>query len=149
MAKEVILMEDVAGLGGQGDIVRVADGYARNYLLPRKLAAPVTAAARQQIEKRKREREQQQAREIEQTRLLAEALGQASCTIPVKAGPEGKLFGSITTADIAAALQHQNFAVDKHQVVLPEAIRELGVYNVPIRLGHGAEAVIKLWVVEE
>jgi len=149
MAKEVMLMADVAGLGAEGDVVRVADGYARNYLLPHKLAAPVTEAARRQLAKKRREREAQQAREREQAQALAQAVAQASCTIPVKAGAEGKLFGSVTTADIAAALQKQNLAIDKHQIGLAEPIRELGVYNVPIKLQPGLEAVLKLWVVEE
>lgn len=148
MAVELILTENVEGLGVAGDVVRVAEGYARNYLLPRKLAAPVTDATRRQLETRRRRREEQQRQELEKARSLAAGLEAASCTLPVKAGAEGKLFGSVTANDIAAALQAQGLAVDRRQIQLPEPLRELGVFNVPVRLHPEVQATLKVWIVE-
>ncbi len=149
MAKEVILMAAVEGLGAEGDVVRVADGYARNFLLPHKLAAPVTDATRRQLEKRRKERDEKLGREREAAQAVAKAIEQVSCTITVKTGDEGKLFGSVTASDIVSALKAQGVEVDKHQVDLPEAIRELGVFHVAIKLHPEIQAAAKVWVVEE
>lgn len=149
MAKEVILMADVQGLGSEGDLVKVADGYARNYLLPQNLAAPVTEASRRRLQKKRKEREEQTVRERESAQKLAQVVEQTSCTIAVKTGEEGKLFGSVTSQDIAEALKAQGITVDKHQIDLPGPIRELGVFNVPIKLHPEIQATLKMWVVEE
>jgi len=149
MAREFILMQDIEGLGSEGDVVRVADGYARNYLLPRKLAAPVTEATRRQVEKKRREREERLAKERDAARQLAARIEQISCTIAVKAGEEGKMFGSVTAADIAASLKSQGIEVEKQQIELAEPIRELGVFNVVVRLQPEVQAALKIWVVEE
>lgn len=149
MAVELILIEKVEGLGVEGDVVRVAEGYARNYLLPRKLAAPVTEAERRRIERRQRERQAQQSRDMEQAQGLAVAINQMSCTIPVKVGEGGKLFGSVTAADIADALKAQNVEVDRKALELAEPIRELGVFTVPVRLHPDVQAELKVWIVEE
>lgn len=149
MATEVILMADVKGLGGEGEVVRVAEGYARNYLLPRKLAAPVTGATRRQLEKKRKEREVTLAREKEGAEALVKTIEQISCTITVKTGEEGKMFGSVTAADIVAALKAQGVELDKRQIDLPDAIRETGVFNVPVNLHPEIKAALKIWVVEE
>lgn len=149
MAKEVILMANVEGLGAEGDVVRVADGYARNYLLPRNLAAPVTDATRRRLEKKRKVRDEQTARDREQAQSVAQTIESSSVTITVKTGEEGKLFGSVTSADIAEALKAQGLEIDKHKIELPEPIRELGVFNVPIKLGPDVQATLKMWVVEE
>ncbi len=149
MSKEVILMADVQGLGAQGDVVRVADGYARNFLLPRNLAAPVTEATRRQIEKARKVKEEQEAKGLEAAQVLVKAIEQVSCTIPVKTGEGGKLFGSVTVTDIVAALKTQGVEVEKHQVDLPEPLRELGVFNIPVKVHPKAQATLKIWVVEE
>jgi large subunit ribosomal protein L9 len=149
MSKEVILMTDVQGLGAQGDVVRVADGYARNFLLPRNLAAPVTDATRRKLEKVRKVREEQDAKALESSQTLVKAIEQVSCTIPVKTGEGGKLFGSVTVPDIVAALKAQGVVVDKHQVDLPEPLRELGVFNIPIKVHPKVQATLKIWVVEE
>ena len=149
MAREVILMAAVAGLGAEGDIVRVAEGHARNFLLPKKLAAPVTDATRRQIEKRRKEREEKEGREREAAQALARTIEQVSCTVTVKTGEEGKLFGSVTANDVVAALKAQGVEVDKRQVDLPEPIRELGVFHVAIKLHPEIQAAAKVWVVEE
>ncbi len=149
MAIELILTETVEGLGAEGDVVRVAEGYARNYLLPRKLAAPVTEATRRRLETRRKAREAQQQKELEQARVQAAAIEQASCTLTAKTGEGGKLFGSITSADIAAALKAQGLELDKRQIELPEPLRELGVFNVPVKVHPEVQATLKVWIVEE
>jgi large subunit ribosomal protein L9 len=149
MAKEVMLMSDVPGLGIEGDLVKVADGYARNYLLPRQLAAPVTAMSRRQLEVRRNKREERLRTEREQADVLATRLAAISLTLPVKAGPEGKLYGSVGTADIAEALAAQGMAIDRHKVVLKEPLKELGVYDVAVKLHPERQGTVKVWIVEE
>lgn len=149
MTSELILMADVKGLGSAGAIVKVADGYARNYLIPHKLAAPVTAKALRQLEKNRQQREALLKQEQEAAQELAASIEQASCTIAVKVGENGKLFGAVTAADISEALVRQNLQVDKHRVCLDEPIRDLGVYTIKIKLHAAVEASLKVWVVEE
>lgn len=149
MSLEVILMADVQGLGAEGEVVKVSDGYARNFLLPKKLAAPVTDATRKQLEKKRREREVRLAQEKEVAVGLSKLIEQTSCTIAVKAGAEGKMFGSVTSADITASLKLQGIEVDKHQLQMPEALKELGVFNIPVNLHPEVQSVLKVWVVEE
>ena len=149
MTKEIILMSDVKGLGVEGDVVKVAEGYARNYLLPRKLAAPVTQATRRQLEKKQKERQERQAAERESAEKIAAQIEQTSCTITVKAGPEGKLFGSVSSADVVASLKEQGIEIDRHQLKLDEPLRELGVFNVAVELHPELQATLKVWVVEE
>lgn len=149
MAKEVILMADVDGLGKAGDVVRVSEGHLRNFLAPNQLAAPVTAATRRQLEKKQQAREQQLAQEREQAAALVKTLEQVSCTIPMKAGEGGKLFGSVTVTDVLAALQAQGVTLAKHQVLLDEPLRELGVFQVPVKLHPDLQVSLKVWVVEE
>jgi large subunit ribosomal protein L9 len=149
MAKEVILMDDVDGLGRQGDVVRVAEGYARNYLVPRNLAAPVTDATRRRIEKRRKDREVKLVADKSGAESLAQTLENTSVTISVKTASEGKLFGSVTPADIAKALAGQGIAVDRHKIELEEPIREVGVFKVPVKLHPDVRATVKVWVVEE
>ncbi|MBM4144097.1 MAG: 50S ribosomal protein L9 [Lentisphaerae bacterium] len=149
MATEMILMADVKDLGAEGDIVTVADGYARNYLMPRKLGAPVTEAARRRLARIRREREAALAADLEAARKRAAALAGASCTLPVKVGQDEKLYGSVTPADIAVALKAQGIEVDKRDILLEEPIRELGVFDIPVRLHPEVSASVKVWVVEE
>ncbi len=149
MATEVLLLTDVKGLGKEGDVVRVADGYARNYLFPRQKAAAVTEATRRQFEKRRKEREAQRAAERAEAEALAAKLAQTSCTITVKTGEEGKLFGSVTALQIAETLKAQGIEIEKNQIELEQPIRETGVFTVPVRLKAGIETALKVWVVEE
>jgi large subunit ribosomal protein L9 len=149
MSKEVLLMSEVPGLGAEGDVVTVKDGYARNYLLPKKLAAPVTAATRRQLEKLRREREARRKQELQAAQELANRLSSASVTIPVKTGKDAKLYGSVTGSDIATALEAQGVSVDRHKFAMEEPIRELGVYHIKIKLHPDVEASVKVWVVEE
>jgi large subunit ribosomal protein L9 len=149
MAKEVILMSDVEGLGTEGEVVRVAEGYARNYLLPRNLAAPVTEATRRRLEKKRKERADQLARDREGAIAVQKALEKVSCTITVKTGTEGKLFGSVTVLDILGVLKGQGVELQKHQLELAEPIKETGVFNIPVKLHPEVQATLKVWVVEE
>ena len=149
MAKEVILMEDVAGLGDQGEIVRVSDGYARNYLLPRNLAAPVTDATRRIVEKKRKEYEARRAVERGKAQQVAQAIAATPLTMKVRVGAEKKMYGSVTVLDLLDAAQKKGIALDKKQVDLKEPLRELGEYNVPVRLHSDVKADLKVLVVEE
>jgi len=149
MATEVILLQPVEGLGADGDVVRVADGYARNFLIPKNLAAPVTAATRRRIEKLRADRAAKDATRKAELQALADRISAASVTISVKAGADNKIFGSVTSAHVAEALQLQGIPVDHHQIDLTEPIRELGVFPVPVRVAPELEAKLKVWVVEE
>ena len=150
MAKEVILMDDVDGLGDTGEIVRVADGYARNYLLPRKLATPVTPGARRQVEKRKIVAEAKRASLRGNAEQLAAKIAAATVTIKVKTGIDGKLFGSVTTADVVDALKKQAaIEIQRKQVDVTQAIKELGDHTIPVRLYKDVKAELKVSVVQE
>lgn len=150
MSKEVILMDDVDGLGDTGEIVKVADGYARNYLFPRKLAALVTAGTRRQVEKRKVEAETKRAALRGAAEERAAKIKAANITIKVKTGADGKLFGSVTTADIADALKKQaDLTVERKQVDLAHGIKDLGEHAVSIRLYKEVKADLKVTVVQE
>ena len=149
MAQELILMADVEGLGLEGQTVKVTDGYARNYLLPRKLAVPVSHAALKRLEKNRLARESRQQNERAAAQALVQALEQVSCTIPVKVGENDKLFGSVNANDIAEALKAQKIELDRRKIHLAEPIRELGIYTVKVKLHPEVEAALKVWVVGE
>jgi large subunit ribosomal protein L9 len=148
---KVILRQDVPTLGSEGDIVGVKAGYARNYLLPQGLAFEATSAALRQIEEDRRRAEVRAKREYLEARRRAAQLEGVSLTFHARAGDEGKLFGSITSADIVDRLNEQqglDFQVDRRQVVLEEPIKALGVFAVPVRLHHEVEPEIKVWVIK-
>jgi large subunit ribosomal protein L9 len=149
MAVEIQLMADVKDLGAEGDIVRVAEGFARNFLIPRKLGAPVTEASKRRVAKIQKQREAVRKESVDKDRAVAAAIEKGSYTIPVKVGEGEKLFGSVTSADIIKVLQTQGFEVEKHAVTLDAPIRELGVYEVKVKLQPEVVAVIKVWIVQE
>lgn len=149
MTKELILMADVEGLGLEGETVKVSDGYARNFLIPRKLAALVTKAALKRLEKNKLERETRHLKELEAAQAVGATLEKISCTITAKVGENDKLFGSVTAADILASLKQQGIELDKRKLQLAEPIRELGVFPVKIKLHPQVEVALKVWVVGE
>lgn len=131
---ELILRSDVSGLGHRGDVVEVADGYGRNYLLPKGLAMKVTAGARQQAEGMAKARAVQDAAEREVAEGVASQLAGRTITIARRAGDEGKLFGSVTAADVADAVAAQAaIEVDRHDIVLETAIKEVGTHEVVLR----------------
>jgi large subunit ribosomal protein L9 len=146
---EVILREHVDNLGRRGDVVKVAAGYARNYLLPQRLALPVTEASRRQIE---REREKAEARDAEE-KADAEAIAQRMATVEIaiarRVGENQTMYGSVTSSDIAQALATKGFQVEKRRIHLPEAIKALGDHTVPIRVHRDVTADVKVKVVAE
>lgn len=149
MATEVLLMATVPDLGTEGDVVTVHNGYARNYLLPRKLAAPVTAGMRRHLAKLVQTRDAARKQELQGAQELANRLANAACSIPMKASSDKKLYGSVTVADIVAALQAQDLTVDKSQILLDAPIKQLGIFPVPVRLHSEVQTTVKVWVVEE
>lgn len=146
---EVILLEDISSLGGMGDLVRVSDGYARNYLLPRKKAVVATAAGRQALEQARRLAEQRKVRLEQEAHKLAERIAQVTCTIYKPAGEGGKLFGSVTSADIEAALREQGIVVDRKKIVLDEPIRHTGAHTVSLKLYTNVVAQLNVLVEKE
>lgn len=146
---ELILKERVEGLGERGDIVRVKDGYARNYLLPKGLAVPATEAQKRILEEENRLRVIRDVKIKRSVQVVAEKMKNLSCTIVVQAGEEDKLYGSVTIHNITEAIVKQGYEVDHKQVMLDEPIKKLGVYTVPIRLHREVEVPIKVWVVKE
>ena len=145
---EVILIEDVEKLGKAGDRVRVKDGFSRNFLLPRRLAIPVTEGGLKFLEAKKKRAEQKRIQEKEQAAQLAERIGQWACVFKAKVGPEGKLFGSITRHDIEAAFRKEGFQVERHRIDLLEPIRQVGEYKLRIRLHADVDAQLKVVVTQ-
>lgn len=146
---EVILREHVDNLGRRGDVVKVASGYARNYLLPRKLALLVNEGNKRQID---RERKNAEARELEeksQAEAFAARLAQAEIAIARRVGENDTLYGSVTTADIAAALAEKGFEIDKRKITLAEPIKALGDVTVTIKIHRDVPAKVKVSVVAE
>lgn len=152
MSVEVLLMTDVEDLGKEGSVVKVADGHARNYLLPRGLAAPVTAATRRQLEKLRAERDAQRKAERKAAAELAARLSQVSVTIAVKTAGEAdgaRLYGSVTAADIIGKLAEQGIVLDRAALQLEHPLKELGVFDITAALYPEIQATFKVWVVEE
>ena len=146
---EILLLKDVERLGKEGDIITVTDGYARNYLIPKKIAMQASkggADIQKSLHKRRIVRAQA---ELEECKELGERIENLSCTISANVGEEERLFGSVTTADIAAALLKEGVEVDKKKIMLEAPLKNLGIYSVKIRLHPEVETMLKLWVVKE
>jgi large subunit ribosomal protein L9 len=146
---EVILREHVENLGRRGEVVKVAAGYARNYLLPRKLALAVTDANKRQIE---RERAAAEARDLEektQAEAFGQRLSQAEIEIARRVGENDTLYGSVTAADIATALLAKGFEVEKRKIQLPDALKALGEVTVPVKIHREVTAHVKVKVVPQ
>lgn len=146
---KVILRENVENLGKTGDVVKVSDGYARNYLLPRNLVTIADETNVKAMEHHKKVLSKKRERETTEAREIAKKLEQFSCTLSRKVGENEKLFGSVTNADIAEALKKGGFSVDRRQVSLEEPIKQLGVVTVPVKLTTEVTAQVKVWVVQE
>jgi large subunit ribosomal protein L9 len=145
---EVILRQSVDNLGHPGDIVKVSAGFARNYLLPRGLAYEATSGNKKRIAQEKERLEAAESTRRTSAQELAGRLEQVSLTFSARVGDEGKLFGSVTAADIAHQLDAQGFHIEKRMIDLHEPIRTLGVYKVPVRLHADVKPEIKVWVVK-
>jgi large subunit ribosomal protein L9 len=143
---EVILKEDVANLGLRGEVVKVADGYGRNYLLPRKLAMQATEANKAVIEQMKAAAERRSASEKAQAEVLVTKLEPVVLSFTRKAGEQGHLFGSVTSADVAAELAAHGFEIDRRKIQLSEPLKSLGDYTVAIRLHREVTARVRVKV---
>lgn len=146
---EVILRQAVEKLGHPGDVVKVSPGYARNYLLPRGIAVIATPGNKKQIELQRRRLEAAEEARRSAAQEQAAVFEQVSLTFSARVGEEGKLFGSVTAADIVQQLEAMGHKVEKRQVDLPEPIKALGVYRVPIRLHADVKPEIKVWVIKQ
>jgi large subunit ribosomal protein L9 len=146
---EVILREHVEKLGSRGQVVKVADGYARNYLLPRKLALLVTEGNRRQIERERAKFEAKEADERRVAEALRDRLATAELVIARKVGETDALYGSVTTSDVAEALAAKGFEVDRRKLQLAEPIKRLGDYEVPVKLHREVTAAVKVKVTAE
>jgi large subunit ribosomal protein L9 len=146
---EVILKQDVENLGIRGEVVKVADGYARNFLLPKKLAMQATEANKAVIEQMKASAARRSAAEKTVAEELAAKLAPVALSFTRKSGAEGHLFGSVTSADVAAELATKGFEIDRRKIVLPEPIKTVGETTVGIKLHREVLAQIKVQVVAE
>ena len=146
---EVILKEHVDNLGRRGDLVKVADGYARNYLLPRKLALLATEGNKKQIEREKVKFDAKEAEDQKVAQAMAERLNSIDVEISRKVGETDALYGSVTSSDIAEALAKKGFELDRRKLVLQEPIKKLGEFNIPVKLHREVSATIKLRVTAE
>jgi large subunit ribosomal protein L9 len=146
---QVILRDALENLGSAGEIVTVKPGYARNYLIPQGLAYEATDANIRRIDREKAKIQQRASEQLAGARQAASKIEGVSVTFNARAAEEGKLFGSITTADIAEKLAEQGVEVDRKQILLDEPIKSLGVFSVPIRLHAEVRPEIKVWVIKE
>jgi large subunit ribosomal protein L9 len=146
---EIILREDVEKLGSRGDVVKVAAGYARNFLLPRKLAVAATDSNRKIVEQEKQAHLRREAKAVGEAQDLAKLLGAVTVTIARKAGENDQLFGSVTAADISDALAAEKYTIERRKIVLDEPIRTLGEHKVTVRLHREVPTEITVNVKKE
>ena len=143
---EVILKQDVESLGHRGDVVRVADGYGRNFLLPKKFAIEATDANKSVIEQMKQSAIRKSAKEKTEAEAVATTLNNVALTFERKAGGEGQLFGSVTSADIAQALEQQGYTIERRRIHLDDPLKTVGEYHIPVRLHREVTAHVQVTV---
>jgi len=146
---QVILQEDVHNLGNAGDIVIVRDGYGRNFLLPKKKAIAADPKNVKQLEHNKRVVAAKQQKVKHKAEELAEKMKELSITIAREAGEEDKLFGAVTSRDICDALRNEGYVLDRHDIHLEAPIKQIGIFDINIRLHAGVTGVVKVWVVKK
>ena len=146
---KIILTQDLENLGTAGDVVEVKPGYARNYLLPRQMGLVANKGNQALLQEVQQQRGAQVVREQREAEQKAEALSKASVNIAVSVGEEDRIFGSVTSQQIADLLNEQGLEVDRRTIQLNEPIRALGVYDVPVKLHPKVDAKVKVWVVKE
>ena len=146
---EVILREDIEKLGNRGQVVNVAPGFARNYLLPKKLAVAATASNKKIVEQERQAHLRREAKEVADAQELAKMMANVSITIAQKAGDNDQLFGSVTAGDVAASLERQGYTIERRKVLLQEPIKQLGEHRVPVRLHREVTVEIPVNVVRE
>jgi large subunit ribosomal protein L9 len=146
---EVMLREDIEKLGNRGQVVNVAPGYARNYLLPKRLAVAATDANRKIVEQERQAHLRREAKLKSEAEDLSKLVNGVVVTLTRKAGENDQLFGSVTVSDIAEALERKSFTIDRRKVILEEPIKQLGEYKVPVRLHREVTAELTVQVVKE
>jgi len=146
---KIILKEDLESLGKCGEVIQVKDGYARNYLFPKNLAIPATKGNLSSIEEITRQKKFRDEKKKKGEEKLKSDLEKISITAEVKVGEEDRVFGSVTSQDIAELLKEQGFEIDKRRIDLEEPIKALGVYTVPVKIHGDVVANLKLWVVKQ
>jgi large subunit ribosomal protein L9 len=146
---QVILLEDVPSLGKAGDQVKVSDGFGRNYLIPKKKALLATEKSLKALEHQKRQVQQRMGKAKKDVGRIAQLIEALSCTFTKPVGESGKLFGSVTSMEIEGYLKENGIEVDRKKILLEEPIKNLGMFNVPIKLHPEVTAHLKVWVVQE
>ncbi|MBF0483223.1 MAG: 50S ribosomal protein L9 [Candidatus Omnitrophica bacterium] len=146
---EVILCEDVQSLGKIGQVVKVKDGFARNFLIPNGKAYLATAANMKRITKLEEKRKAEHEKQKSEARVFADKLEKVSCTIPVEVNDLEKLYGSVTAQDIAQVLTNEGFEIDKKQVELAKPIEELGIFDVNVKVHPEVTAKVRVWVTKK
>jgi large subunit ribosomal protein L9 len=146
---QVILLEDVSTLGKAGDLVKVSDGYGRNYLIPQKKAVPATEKSIKSLDHQKRLVQHRMAKVKKDVQKIAEEITGLSCTLTRAVGESGKLFGSVTSMDLEAYLKNNGLEIDRKKILLDEPIKSVGMFTVPIKLHSDVIAQLKVWVVQE
>lgn len=146
---EIILKEDIEKIGAAGDVVSVADGYARNYLLPRGMAVKATSGKVKQVRQKQKKQKSKKAEKEKEAREQAQKLEEKKFVFPVKAGEKGRLFGSVTSKDIVEKVKDAGYVIEKRNIELGDNIKELGVHNVPVKLYNNIYAELKIEVVEK
>lgn len=144
----IILLQDYEGLGKSGDQIEVKDGYARNFLFPKGIALKADKNSIKRFQEMARLKEMKQNRALKQSRELAEKLQALSLTVPVQVGEEDRVFGSVTSIEIAQQLKDKGYDIDKRQIILAEPIKALGIFDIPIKLHPEITATVKLWVIK-
>jgi len=146
---KIILKKDVENLGVAGDVLKVKDGYARNYLVPKGMAIVATRSNMKIVDELKANEAKKAQKAETAAQDIAKKLQDISVTVSVKVGEDDKLFGAVTTPMIAELVAEKGIEIDKHNILLDEPIKELGVFDVPVKVGAGVKAEVKVWVVKE
>jgi len=146
---KIILKKDVENLGVAGDVLKVKDGYARNYLVPKGMAIVATRSNMKIVDELKANEAKKAQKAETAAQDIAKKLQDISVTVSVKVGEDDKLFGAVTTQMIAELVAEKGIEIDKHNILLDEPIKELGVFDVPVKVGAGVKAEVKVWVVKE
>ena len=147
---KVILLQDVKGQGKSGDLIKVSDGYARNFLLPRKLAIEANEKNLHELKKQEKKQARQLEKEISEAKAVQEQLAAVLVQIPARAGTGGRLFGAVTSKEIVEALKDQHgISLEKNKLIQPEPIKTFGSYEIKVKLGHEMTGIINLLVIEK
>lgn len=146
---KVILIKDVEKIGKMGEVKEVTDGFARNFLIPKNLAKPSTPQNLAAVENLKLKARQALEKEKQAAQEFADKLSKASCTVSVQVGPDEKLYGAVTPADIQAALEVEGFQIDKKAITIDTAVEKLGVYHITVKVHPEIKTAVKVWVVKQ